>query len=141
MLHMFHTYVPRILSGCCVMFAMIFKCFSCFFKYFRSMFQVFHLSFFGCDKVTTNCFQTPSKFSPINLNLQLWPTTCRNMATCSSIELLIVSVSRRLVLSNVHRWKKGALLMRSCSTQWRSSLWKMNLRFAILILSLSAKGP
>ena len=106
MLHMFHTYVPRILSGCCVMFAMIFKCFSCFFKYFRGMFQVFHLSFFGCDKVTTNCFQTPSKFSPINLNLQLWPTTCRNMATCSSIELLIVSVSRRLCLKQCAQVEK-----------------------------------
>ena len=27
MLHMFHTYVASVLSGCCVCFTMVFKCF------------------------------------------------------------------------------------------------------------------
>jgi hypothetical protein len=41
----FHTYVPSVLSRCCVMFAMVFKYFC---RCFRGMFQVFHLSFFVC---------------------------------------------------------------------------------------------
>ena len=34
MLHMFHTYVGSVLSGCCICFAMVFKC-------FRVVLQVF----------------------------------------------------------------------------------------------------
>jgi hypothetical protein len=35
MLRMFNTYVPSVLSGCCVCVAMVF---TCFFKYFIRMF-------------------------------------------------------------------------------------------------------
>jgi hypothetical protein len=42
MLHMFHTYVASVLSGCCVCFTMFFRCFC---KCFKCMFQVFDLLF------------------------------------------------------------------------------------------------
>jgi hypothetical protein len=47
MLHMFHTYVASVLSGCCICFTMILKCFCKCFKY---MFQVFYLPSDICCK-------------------------------------------------------------------------------------------
>jgi hypothetical protein len=41
MLHMFHTYVASVLSTCCVCFTMVLRC---FYKCFRYILQVFHLS-------------------------------------------------------------------------------------------------
>ena len=44
MLHLFHTYITCILSGCCIYFAMVFSSvFKCFYKCFRHMLQVFQL--------------------------------------------------------------------------------------------------
>jgi hypothetical protein len=54
MLHMFQTYVASVLSGCCVCFTMVFKCFQVFLQVFqmhvlrvssafRRMLQVLHL--------------------------------------------------------------------------------------------------
>jgi CBS domain containing-hemolysin-like protein len=46
MLHIFHTYVESVLSRCCVCLQWFSSVFSCFCKYFRRMFHVFHLFFY-----------------------------------------------------------------------------------------------
>ena len=43
MLHMFHTYVTSVLSGCCICLQWFLSIFRCFCNYFRLMFQVLHL--------------------------------------------------------------------------------------------------
>ena len=61
-LHMFHTYVASVLSGCCVCFTMVFKCFQVFLQVFqmhvssassvfRRMLQVLHLNISKVDRV------------------------------------------------------------------------------------------
>jgi hypothetical protein len=51
MLHMFHTYVACVLIGSCIWLQWFSSVFRCFFKCFRSMFQVFQLS----SDVCCNC--------------------------------------------------------------------------------------
>jgi hypothetical protein len=52
MRHMFHTYIRCMcLSGCCVCLQWFSSVFRCFFKCFRSMFQMFHLP----SDVCCNC--------------------------------------------------------------------------------------
>jgi hypothetical protein len=52
---MFHTYVPSVLSGCCVCFTIVFKCFC---KCFRCMFQVCHLLQTYVASVASECFKS-----------------------------------------------------------------------------------
>jgi sensor histidine kinase YesM len=63
MLHMFHTYVISVLSGCCICFAMAFQVFFRYFlqvfqmhvssvsSAFRRMLQMFHLDVSKVDRV------------------------------------------------------------------------------------------
>jgi hypothetical protein len=57
MLHVFHTYVACVLFRCCVWLQWFSSVFMCFFKCFRSMFQVFQLPI----DVYCNCFFYVSK--------------------------------------------------------------------------------
>jgi hypothetical protein len=57
MLHMFHTYVASVLSRCLRIFAMVINC---FFKCFRCIFRVFHLSFLYVASVASGCFKSRS---------------------------------------------------------------------------------
>ena len=61
-LYMFHTYVASVLSGCCVCFTMVFKCFQVFLQVFqihvssissafRRMLQVLYLNVSKVDRV------------------------------------------------------------------------------------------
>jgi hypothetical protein len=81
------------------------------------------------------------KAHPITLNLWLCPITCRNIATCFSIVLLMLSHSKPLALKRSQSWKNGALLILRRFMQRMSSDKKMKWRLFCCWISLSNIGP
>jgi hypothetical protein len=55
---MFHTYIASVLFECFVCLQWFSNVFRCFFKCFRSMFQVFHLSLEYVASVASRCFKS-----------------------------------------------------------------------------------
>jgi hypothetical protein len=90
---MFHTYVASILTGCCICFTMIFKYFC---KYFKCIFQVFHLSSAACCKCSSGCFKSrwgvasSSSLSAARLGVSTPPGAGWALAPFSSFSMLVI---------------------------------------------------
>ena len=69
-LHMFHTYVISVLSGCCVCFTIFFKCFSCVFANvsdacFKCFICLKTYIAFGCFKSRSGVASSSSLFAAL----------------------------------------------------------------------------
>ncbi len=76
-----------------------------------------------------------------DLFVHLWPTNFRNIATCSSIETLIVSSNNPRDLKWWHNLWKTNFRMRSSLMQLASVPWYKRLSRVSLCKSLCNKGP